>query len=85
MAALSTDIYLPAMLAIADALATNMAMVQTTLALFFATFSLDQLVYGPLSDRLGQRNVLLAVIGRFGFSALLCAHPESVETLTLSF
>jgi len=81
LASLSTDIYLPAMPAIADALATDIAMVQITLALFFATFSLGQLVYGPLSDKFGRRNVLLVGIGLFGFAALLCAQAASVETL----
>jgi len=83
LAALSTDIYLPAMPAIADALATDMAMVQITLALFFATFALGQLVYGPLSDKFGRRNVLLIGVGIFGFAALLCAQAGSVETLMM--
>ncbi|NQZ90488.1 MAG: multidrug effflux MFS transporter [Colwellia sp.] len=83
LAALSTDIYLPAMPAIADALATDMAMVQITLALFFATFGLGQLIYGPLSDKFGRRNVLLIGVGIFGFAALFCAQAGSVEMLML--
>ena len=79
LAALSTDIYLPAMPAIADALATDMAMVQITLALFFATFGLGQLIYGPLSDKFGRRNVLLIGVGIFGFAALFCAQAGSEE------
>jgi DHA1 family bicyclomycin/chloramphenicol resistance-like MFS transporter len=81
LASLSTDIYLPAMPTIANALGTDMAMVQITLALFFGTFALGQLFYGPLSDNFGRRNVLLAGIGLFGFSALLCAQAETIETL----
>ena len=83
LAALSTDIYLPAMPAIADALGTNMTMVQITLALFFATFALGQLVYGPLSDNFGRRRVLLVGTGLFGCAALLCANAASVEILML--
>ena len=83
LAALSTDIYLPAMPAIADELGTNMAMVQITLALFFATFALGQLVYGPLSDNFGRRRVLLVGTGLFGCAALLCANAASVEILML--
>ncbi|MFT5756099.1 MAG: DHA1 family bicyclomycin/chloramphenicol resistance-like MFS transporter [Alteromonadaceae bacterium] len=81
LAALSTDIYLPAMPTIANALNTDMAMVQITLALFFATFALGQLIYGPLSDNFGRRNVLLVGIAIFGFSALLCAEAGSIEML----
>ena len=81
LASLSTDIYLPAMPTIANALDTDMAMVQITLALFFGTFALGQLFYGPLSDNFGRRNVLLAGIALFGFSALLCAQAGSIETL----
>jgi len=81
LASLSTDIYLPAMPDIANDLNSNMAMVQITLALFFGTFAIGQLFYGPLSDNLGRRNVLLAGIAIFGFSALLCAKATSIETL----
>jgi DHA1 family bicyclomycin/chloramphenicol resistance-like MFS transporter len=83
LAALSTDIYLPAMPVIANALSTNMDMMQITLALFFATFGLGQLIYGPLSDKFGRRNVLLTGVGLFGAAALLCAQAGSVEMLML--
>lgn len=83
LAALSTDIYLPAMPAIANDMKTNMAMVQITLALFFATFALGQLIYGPMSDNFGRRKVLLVGISLFGCAALLCANAVSVEMLML--
>lgn len=83
LASLSTDIYLPAMSTIANSLVTDIAMVQITLALFFGTFALGQLFYGPLSDSFGRRKVLLAGIILFGFSALLCARAGSIEMLML--
>ena len=83
IAALATDIYLPAMGDIATALATDMQQVQITLALFFATFALGQLVYGPLSDRYGRRTTLLFGIALFGAAALLCAQANHVYDLML--
>ncbi|MCJ8297909.1 MAG: multidrug effflux MFS transporter [Pseudomonadales bacterium] len=83
LAALATDIYLPAMGDIATALATHMQQVQITLALFFATFALGQLIYGPLSDHYGRRTTLLFGIALFGTAALFCAQTNSVQGLML--
>ncbi len=83
IAALATDIYLPAMGDIATALATDMQQVQITLALFFATFALGQLIYGPLSDHYGRRVTLLSGIALFGAAALLCSLASDVYSLML--
>ena len=49
---LATDMYLPAMPAMAQALKTGPDQIQLTLSLYMAGFALAQLLCGPISDRL---------------------------------
>ena len=49
--ALSTDMYLPAMPSIAQQWAIPEARVSLSLVLWFVSFSIFLLIYGPLSDK----------------------------------
>ncbi|MDR1081649.1 MAG: multidrug effflux MFS transporter [Deltaproteobacteria bacterium] len=51
----STDMYLAAFPAMAADMNTDIETVQMTLAVFFFGLALGQLLYGPLSDRLGRK------------------------------
>lgn len=79
---LAIDMYLPAMPAIAEDLASNSHRVQGTLAVYTAGFALGQLFFGPLSDAKGRRPVLLGGMVVFMLTALLCALASNVTTLT---
>ena len=79
---LAIDMYLPAMPAIAEDLASNSHRVQGTLAVYTAGFALGQLFFGPLSDAKGRRPVLLGGMLVFMLTALLCALASNVTTLT---
>lgn len=79
---LAIDMYLPAMPAIAETLATNSHRVQGTLAIYTAGFAIGQLLFGPLSDAKGRRPVLLGGMLIFAIAAMLCAMATSVESLT---
>jgi MFS transporter, DHA1 family, multidrug resistance protein len=57
---LTVDLYLPALPAITEDLATTSATVQLTLTGTLIGLALGQLVLGPLSDALGRRGPLLA-------------------------
>ncbi|MGH7418225.1 MAG: MFS transporter [Candidatus Rokuibacteriota bacterium] len=57
LGALSIDMFLPSLPAIAAAFAAPPATVQLTVTLFLMAFAASQLVYGPLSDRFGRRYV----------------------------
>jgi len=50
----ASNVYLPALPAVAADFSAPMNQVQWTLALFLVVFALGQLVYGPLSDRFGR-------------------------------
>jgi DHA1 family bicyclomycin/chloramphenicol resistance-like MFS transporter len=79
--AISTDLYLPALPAIVLDLGTDVARVQLTLSLFLVAFALAQLVYGPLSDRLGRRRLLLAGTGLYTAASLACMAAPTIEIL----
>jgi len=57
-APLSIDMYLPALPALADDLATSATVIGPTLTACLVGLALGQLVAGPLSDALGRRRPL---------------------------
>jgi DHA1 family bicyclomycin/chloramphenicol resistance-like MFS transporter len=56
-------------------------MVQLTLTVYFAAVALTQLAYGPISDRIGRRPVVLAGIGLYIVASLGCMLAPSIEVL----
>ncbi len=83
LSALSIDMYLPAMPAIARDLSAPAAEVQWSLSLFFAGFSLGQLGWGPLSDRVGRRAPVAAGLLLYVAAGALCAVARSAPELAL--
>lgn len=81
VAALSTDIYLPAVPTVADALDASLASVQSTLSVFFTGMAVGQLVYGPLADRYGRRVPLLAGLLLYTLASAACALAPDVGLL----
>jgi len=76
---LSTDIYLPALPAMADALHAGTGAMEYTISGYLVGFSLGQFFWGPLSDRIGRRRpiaigMLLYILGSIG-----CAMSQGVE------
>lgn len=67
------DSYLPSMPAIGEYFGISNAGTQYTLTLYLLGFSLSQLIYGPLSDHYGRRNVIIAGLGIFILGNLACA------------
>lgn len=78
---LATDMYLPAMPAMAAAMDTGPDQVQLTLSLYMVGFALAQLICGPLSDRFGRKPVMIVGIGLFLLASLLCAFAPTIEIL----
>lgn len=80
-ASISTDMYLPALPAISQALHTNAASIELTFSAFLVGFSFGQLIWGPISDRYGRKlpialGMILFIIGSVG-----CALSESVTQM----
>ncbi|SEL23281.1 MFS transporter [Halomonas daqiaonensis] len=78
---LATDMYLPAMPTMAEALNTGPDQVQLTLSLYMAGFALAQLFCEPVSDRFGRKPVMIAGFSLFLAASLLCAFAPDVEWL----
>ena len=82
--AISTDLYLPSLPAIAVQFEAGAGAVQLTLSVFLLGFALSQLIYGPLSDRFGRRPVLLAGLALYVVASLACAAADSLSLLILA-
>ena len=81
---LSTDFYLPSLPDIVRVMETDVAGAQATLSAFLFGFAGGQILWGPLSDRLGRRPVLLVGLGIFVVATLACALAPSIEALTIA-
>jgi len=78
---LATDMYLPSLPVIAAEFAASEADVQLTLSVFLLGFAAGQIVYGPVSDRIGRKPTLVAGLVLFALASLVCAIAPSVEAL----
>lgn len=67
---LATDMYLPAFGAMQQELQISAGAISASLSIFLAGFAFAQLLWGPLSDRLGRKPVLLMGLALFGIGCL---------------
>jgi MFS transporter, DHA1 family, multidrug resistance protein len=77
----TTDVYLPALPALTQALGASMASAQLTMSALILAFGLGQLVWGPVADRVGRRPVLLLGLSLYTLASLgsiLAAHIEAL-------
>jgi DHA1 family bicyclomycin/chloramphenicol resistance-like MFS transporter len=79
--AISIDMYLPAMPAMGRALGAAPADVQRTLSALLAGLAVGQLVYGPLSDRIGRRPPIIIGSLLYIAASATCALAGSIELL----
>ncbi|MQX35592.1 Bcr/CflA family multidrug efflux MFS transporter [Roseospira navarrensis] len=82
-AALSLDMYLPAFPAIAADYGVAEGGVQVTMSTFLLGFAMGQALYGPLSDALGRRRVILVALAFYGVISALCAVSATIGDLAL--
>ncbi|MGH7413328.1 MAG: multidrug effflux MFS transporter [Candidatus Rokuibacteriota bacterium] len=81
LGALSIDMLLPSLPAIAAGFGAAPATAQLTVTLFLMAFAASQLVYGPLSDRVGRRWVLIGGLGLYTVAGLACALAPTIGVL----
>ncbi len=78
---LSIDLYLPSFPSVATALGVDVAAVQLTLATYLAGLAVGQMVYGPLSDRMGRRAPLIGGLSLYIVASIACAFAPSLPFL----
>lgn len=78
---LGIDMYLPSIPDMALALQTSEGAVQLSLMTFFAGLMLGQLVYGPLSDKLGRKPMIGLGMAVFVLASIGCALVETIGQL----
>ncbi len=82
--ALSIDMFLPSLPELARRFRTDEASAQLTVTLFLLSFALAQLAFGPTSDRLGRRRILLGGLALYVVGAVACALAPNVQVLVVA-
>ena len=77
------DMYLPALPTIGQSLGASMAAVQASLMAFFISLGIGQLIYGPVSDRVGRKLPLYFGLLLFAASSIGCALAPDIHTLVV--
>jgi DHA1 family bicyclomycin/chloramphenicol resistance-like MFS transporter len=77
----SLHVVIPAMPLLVDELGTDFGSAQATLTVYLVGIAGGQLLYGPVSDRVGRRPVVLAGLALYALASLGCALAGSVESL----
>ncbi|MBM2621994.1 multidrug effflux MFS transporter [Actinoplanes sp. LDG1-06] len=78
---IATDLYLPGLPAMADALGADASGVQLTLTTFLAGLAFGQLVMGPISDRFGRRKPLLVSAAVCVLAGIVAATAPTLPVL----
>ncbi len=80
----ATDMYIPALPAIAHDLGTTPGAVQLSLTAFLVAFAVGQLLAGPVSDGIGRRPLMLVGTAVFAVASVGCAIAPDVVTLVVA-
>lgn len=84
LGSLSNDMYLPSLPTIAIELHASAEQVQLTLSSFLIGFAIGQIIYGPVSDKLGRKPVLIAGFVIFLLATTACMAAQSIHVLILA-
>jgi DHA1 family bicyclomycin/chloramphenicol resistance-like MFS transporter len=82
--ALSTDLYLPALPSMAKLFGVSESLTNLTLISFFITYSVMSLLWGPISDKIGRRPILIIGGGLYFGACILCAIAPNVYFLIVA-
>lgn len=81
LAPFAIDAYLPAMGIIADSIGASIHRTELSISVFLFGFALGQLCFGPLSDRMGRKPVLLGGLVVFMLASLAITTVDSLSSL----
>jgi len=72
IAPLSTDMSLPTLLEMTNNYGVSTLLIANSLPAYFVGLALGQLIYGPLSDRIGRKIPLIFVLSFHIIASVLC-------------
>lgn len=81
---ITTDLYIPALPQMVKNFSTTESMVNMTLSIFFITYAIGLLIWGPLSEKYGRKPILMVGFLIYIASSILCAFASNIEFLILS-
>ena len=78
-----TDLYLPALPEMSEQLAATTTVTQLTLTASLIGLGVGQLLFGPLSDKIGRKRPLILSLLLFIVSSILCATTNNIYWLVV--
>jgi DHA1 family bicyclomycin/chloramphenicol resistance-like MFS transporter len=78
---MSVDLYLPSLPELGRVFGASVPQVQLTLSGYLLCFAIGQIVFGPISDHVGRKPVLLAALSFYVAICLSCMFATSIEML----
>src|SRR3954467_10151110 len=78
---MSVDLYLPSLPELGRVFGASVPQVQLTLSGYLLCFAIGQIVFGPISDHVGRKPVLLAALSLYVAVCLRCMFATSIEML----
>ena len=81
LAPFTLDTYLPSFPDIQQDLGATDAQMQQTLSYYLLAFGMMMLIYGPLSDALGRKRVVVLALMGYALASAACAMAQTMDTL----
>jgi DHA1 family bicyclomycin/chloramphenicol resistance-like MFS transporter len=80
----STDMYNPALPGMVENLHTTETLVNATIAIFFLFMMVGTLIFGPISDKIGRRPLLIAGSALYAVASAACAFSPNIYALLVA-
>lgn len=80
----SSDNFLPSLPAIAHSLNASNQLVKITIPIFLAGLFFSQIFYGPISDNIGRRPIILFGLCIFTIGTIICLVAPNIDVLLLA-
>jgi DHA1 family bicyclomycin/chloramphenicol resistance-like MFS transporter len=80
---LAIDMYLPALLTIADELNAPIASVQNSLSIYLAGYAFGMFLFGPMVDKYGRRLILISGLMGFVIFSFLVSSSQTIDQFLL--